>query len=229
MWIFALAFLPSIVWLAFFFLQDKHREPKRIVAIIFLWGFFAAIPVIIIEAMGQNYFLPLFENAGIGWLYAFLIIAFVEEAAKYLVVYAKAIHLRAFNEPQDAILYMVTAALGFAAIENFFYAVAAYDTSIFPSLGSLGGRFLTSTFLHVVSSGFMGYFLARALFAPHRHKSFIVLGLTLSTALHGLYNHFIIREQTAFLAQIPFPSFAILVFGGAILLFLYRHLRTFSY
>ena len=225
--IFILAFIPSFIWLVFFWLQDKHRESKGIIMRIFFWGFFIAIPIVLAETIAENYLGTFFAELSLFWLFGFLAIALVEEAGKYLVVYAKAIPLRAFNEPQDAIIYMITAALGFAAIENFFYALNVYENGFSASLLSLGGRFLTATPLHVIASGIFGYFLALSLFSPKPRHGLIVLGLVIATALHGFYNHFIIQAgEISQIRNLPFISILILIQGGAVLLVLYWHLRS---
>ncbi|MBI2462720.1 MAG: PrsW family intramembrane metalloprotease [Candidatus Spechtbacteria bacterium] len=230
--IFALSFIPSLIWLAFFWVQDKNPEPKRIILRVFLWGFLIAIPVIVIENMLQYYAYPLFTATGTAWLYGFLGIALIEETAKYLTVRYKAVPLRVFDEPQDAIIYMITVALGFAAIENFFYAFSAYNLGFSASMASLAGRFITSTLLHVVSSGILGYFLARIYFLEQEKNSLAILltGLMFSTVLHGLYNYFIIQTGGyMILSVIPVMPVALLLTSSVFLLFLYWHLRTFSY
>lgn len=228
--VFALSFIPSLIWLAFFWVQDKHPEPKRIVLRLFLWGFLVAIPVIVVENMLQYYAHPLFNTIGMAWLYGFLGIALIEETAKYLTVRYKAVPLYAFDEPQDAMIYMITVALGFAAIENFFYALGAYNMGLSASMASLAGRFVTSTLLHVVSSGILGYFLARIYFLEKEKKSAAILltGLMFSTGLHGLYNYFIIQTGGyMILSVVPVIPVVLLISSSAFLLFLYWNLRTF--
>lgn len=239
--LFPLAFVPSFLWLFFFWVQDKHREPKRIILSIFFWGFFVAVPVLLVELVAQYLFLPAFEALSLGWLYGFLGIALVEEGAKYLVVRSKALPRKDFDEPQDAMVYMMTAALGFAAIENFFYTLQAttLDAATSPFI-FLANRFLTATFLHVIASGIFGYFVALAFFSLDKgslwqrlrfpsNKMFIFLGLTISTVLHGLYNNFIIQEEGPFLwPGIPLIPIVILLGGGFLLLILYWHLRRLA-
>lgn len=238
--IFPLAFVPSLVWLFFFWVQDKHREPKRAIISVFLWGFFVAVPVLLLELLAQYTLFPLVKGTGIEWIFGFAGIAFIEEGAKYLVVRNKALPGDDLDEPQDAMLYMMTAALGFAAIENFFYTLQATATGAEGPLTFLATRFLTATFLHVIASGIFGYFVALTFFSfskgvvwerlrvPKTHV-FIFLGLALSTILHGLYNNFIIQEQGPFVWQgIPLIPIAILFGGGIFLLILYWHLRRLA-
>lgn len=186
--IFGLA--PSIIWLLFYLRKDVHPEPNRQVIKIFLYGMIAAIPAIGLELgiFGE------FKKLGLSplplmLLNIFIGIALVEEGLKYLVVKEKAITAPEFDEPLDAMLYMIIAALGFAALENVliliplgpgFFMGKAFEISIF--------RFLGATFLHALCSGLVGYFLALSLFETKKRLKLLITGLVIAVFLHGLYN-----------------------------------------
>lgn len=219
-----------------FWLQDKHPEPKRLIFHTFFWGMLVAVPVILLEGVTYVFALPVLKTLGVAWIYGFAGVALVEEAAKYAVVRIKALPLRDFNEPQDAVLYMVAAALGFAAVENFSFALEAYKEGISASFMALGVRTLTSTLLHVVASGFVGVFLAISYFPVLRAAGRtlpnwetppipILQGLALAALLHGFYNYFIIEEGPLLLDVIPLIPILILLGGGIILGILYRRLK----
>ena len=220
-----LAFLPSMVWLLFFWAQDRHPEPKRIIARIFIWGIFVAIPVVVVESLLGEFVAPLLGLSLI-WVFQFLGVALVEEVAKYGVVRFKAMPLKAFDEPQDAVIYMVTAALGFAAIENVFYALSVYEYGFTASLYAIGGRFLTANLLHIIASGTVGYAIAYSRFTRFSHRHLVILALGIATILHGLYNHFIIQAQVTQILSLPLASLVILVGGGIIIIVAYRHMRS---
>ena len=44
-----LAFLPGLVWLAFFLQEDINHDPKRVIAKVFLAGMLSAIAALLIE------------------------------------------------------------------------------------------------------------------------------------------------------------------------------------
>lgn len=242
LWIFALSFVPSLLWLVLFWLQDKHPEPKRLILHTFFWGMLVAIPVIVLEGVAHVFARPMLEAIGVAWIYGFAGVALVEEAAKYAVVRIKALPLRDFNEPQDAVLYMVAAALGFAAVENFSFALEAYHTEgLYSSFMALGVRTITSTLLHVVASGLVGVLLAISYFPVLRAAGRtlpewesppipLLQGLALATLLHGFYNYFImeIEEGPLLWDVIPLIPILILLGGGIILGILYRRLRSSS-
>ena len=195
-WIFALSFVPSMLWLVLFWLQDKHPEPKRLVFHTFFWGMLVAVPVIVLEGVAYVFALPLLKTLGIAWVYGFVGVAFVEEAAKYVVLRIKALPMREFNEPQDAVLYMVAAALGFAAVENaLFILPLLWHNQALMGLEVITNRFVGANLLHALSSGIVGFFLARAWFSPYRHH-FLALGIILAAILHTGFNYLILIRET---------------------------------
>jgi len=164
---------------------------------IFFYGMLATIPTALIELgffkeVGDFHLHPLLFAI----LYAFLGIGFVEEILKYLVVKKTVLNHHEFDEPVDAMLYMIIAALGFAALENLlillpmnahfqFFEVAF--VSIF--------RFVGATFLHALCSGLIGYYLALSLFQTKHGLKLIIKGMVIATLLHGLYDFSIMKVE----------------------------------
>jgi RsiW-degrading membrane proteinase PrsW (M82 family) len=193
--------LPSIIWLLYFLRKDVHPESNRMVIKIFLFGVIAA-PIAALIEMGffkMALIMGMDSTAVSGqsyiWffiLYNFLGIALVEEFIKYSVVRLKVLGSPEFDEPTDAMLYMIIAALGFAAIENVLYLL---PLPFFEMLKTNMSRFLLAIFLHALCSGLLGYFLALALMKTEKRKIFIISGLIISTILHGLYNISIITTD----------------------------------
>ena len=194
-----LGLLPSTIWLLWYLRKDKHPESKQMILKIFSWGIIIAIPVALMEigisAEISNINAFLGNKISDFWLiliYSFLGVALVEETLKYLVVKCKVLKHHEFDEPVDAMIYMITAALGFAAIENILILFSAsfnlFEATLLTSL-----RFVGATFLHALCSGLLGYFLALSFFATKKKRiKFVLLGLGISTLLHGLYNFSII-------------------------------------
>ncbi len=188
-----IAVLPSIIWLLFYLRKDKHPESNKMVIKIFFWGILSALGALVFEFLHLKTLTILsLQNVTI------LIIggaAFIEEYLKYLVVKIKVLKNSEFDEPIDAMLYLIIAALGFAAAENFFLLNGLYAIGIpiNEMLEITLGRFLSAVFLHALSSGIIGYFLARSLYLKQDRKSFIGLGIIIATCLHGVYNYIIIK------------------------------------
>ncbi len=197
--------LPSFIWILFYLKKDAHPESKIMIIKIFFYGMLMALPAIFLEK-GLLDFLKTISlpNFLLIFLNIFIAVALVEELLKYLVVQIKVLKSPEFDEPVDAMIYMIVAALGFAAAEN---------TLIFFSLGPtflLGDVFLLSiirfwgaTFLHALCSALLGYFLALSLYRVKNKRIFLLSGLSLATLLHGLYNFSIIELQGPLLWLIP--------------------------
>src|SRR3989344_4723949 len=101
--------LPSLLWLGFWLLEDRcEPEPKKYLFITFLAGMIAVVAVLPVERFVMQYL------ACTALLFAW---AVLEEGFK-IGAALLALRSRALDEPIDAVMYMVAAALGFAAMEN---------------------------------------------------------------------------------------------------------------
>jgi RsiW-degrading membrane proteinase PrsW (M82 family) len=188
----ALGLIPSFVWMFFFYKKDCHPEPAYLITKTFLMGIIIS-PIVVLLQVGFSrigslgpidYFVA---NGSLFFLWA----AFVEEFLKYYAVRIVALNDPSFDEPVDAMIYMMMAGLGFAAIENIlvlFRTVAdgAQATILVWSLRSLG-----ATLLHALSAGLIGYFLALSWFFQHHRKKLLVVGLIIATLFHFTFNLFL--------------------------------------
>lgn len=211
--------LPSIIWLCFYLRKDRHPESNRMVIKIFFYGMLIALPAIFLEigllsVIGKFNFSPFY----IALLNAFFGVALVEELLKYLVVKGKVLNNPEFDEPIDVILYMIIAALGFAAVENILILLRLGPTFLVAETLSISlFRFLGATLLHALASGAVGFFLALALFETKRRRQLIIFGLGMSVFLHGLYNFAIMEiggNLKIFIPLIVILSLAVFVSFG---------------
>lgn len=185
---------PSIIWLLFYLRKDVHPEPKRKVLKVFFFGALSTIPAFFLER-GSWLFFQKLQIPGAKIFYTFLGIAFIEELLKYLVVKTVILSDPEFDEPVDSMLYMITSALGFAALENIFLLFSLKSSLILEAFIISSFRFLGATFLHALCSGLIGFFLAFSFFKLKKRGELIVIGLGISTCLHGLYNLSIIEIE----------------------------------
>jgi RsiW-degrading membrane proteinase PrsW (M82 family) len=100
-------------------------------------------------------------------------------------------HAADFDEPVDAMIYLVVAALGFAAVENV--AAAAKAQEIVFETATL--RFIGATLLHTLSSGLFGYYWAKSIL--ERKPAYLFTGFALATLLHTVFNYLILRYEPA--------------------------------
>lgn len=192
-----LTFLPPILWLIFYLREDRHPEPKLLLILAFVGGMASALIALAAECAW------VFVAAGscgggispsISPAVLFLGIALIEEYVKYLPVKFLVIRRADFDEPVDGMIYMMTAALGFAALENTLFIFPLFQESVLSGLEVATNRFLGANLLHALSSGIVGFFLARRWFHPHRHH-FVALGIILATLLHAGFNYLILVKE----------------------------------
>ncbi len=178
--------VPAIFWLWFWLREDKKSpEPLLLIAITFIAGM-AVVPLA----------LPLQKLAidlytGTNLIFAWVVI---EETLKYALAVAIILWNRAIDEPIDMIIYMITIALGFAALENTLFLLSPLTAGDYLNSTLTGSfRFLGATLLHVLASGTVGVFLAFAFYKGRFTQiMFGMLGLCLAIVLHALFNFFII-------------------------------------
>lgn len=212
-----LGILPGIIWLSFYLRQDVHPESNKMIIKIFLFG--VAISSLILGFESLWGYVAKFGLVFSGAFMFFVGPAFIEEYLKYYVVKKKVLDNPEFDEPVDAMLYLIIAALGFATIENVLFIASPVFASVLPlniSLRSLttlealeiaGLRFGGATLLHALNSGIVGYFLAIVCFHakrggkyplfkycdPQKRRKFLFTGLAIATILHTAFNYFIIN------------------------------------
>jgi len=189
-----IALVPGAIWLFFFLREDAHPEPRSLIIYTFGMGMLASIPIIILQFAGE--WLAMRVTSQI--MVSILALALIEEVFKWVAVYIAVGKHPEFDEPVDAMIYMITAALGLATIENFFVLTHTVSSS---GLSGLSGvidvtalRFVGATLLHAVSSGFVGYFWASGKLAK---------GIVIGTVIHGVFNYLILVFQVKHLLVVP--------------------------
>ena len=207
---FALTFglLPALLWLWFWLKEDTNPEPRRILILTFFGGMTMAIVALFAEQLAQFIVvgaLGAFSNPAT-MLVLLFVWAGIEEVAKYFAARRIALRLPCFDEPIDALIYLITAALGFAALENILFLLKVIGTQ-----GTLIGlvtsnlRFLGATLLHVVCSAVVGASIAFSFFHKEKLRRNILGGLFLATILHAVFNFFIIKSGGVDLFKILIP------------------------
>ncbi|KKT43517.1 MAG: Protease PrsW [Candidatus Wolfebacteria bacterium GW2011_GWE2_44_13] len=182
-----LGLIPSFIWLSFFLQEDIHPEPRKMIFAVFITGALAALGAYFIQLWLSGYF-----PAGSEFTHSLLYIAAfagVEEFVKFLATYTVIWRSAYFDEPIDAMVYMMTAAMGLAAVENI---AIAFDTGIAAiTVGSLMFRFLGATLLHALSSLVMGYYWGRGIIKKHT-AIYLMWGFIMATLLHTIFNYLIV-------------------------------------
>jgi len=201
--------LPALFWLWFWLREDKARpEPIRLIITSFVAGMLVVPLVLPVQQFAVERF------SGNNLIFVWVVI---EEVLKYSAALIVVLWNRAVDEPIDAIIYMITIALGFAALENalfIFNPLVAGD--LMGSVLTGHFRFLGATLLHVLASGTVGAAMAFAFYARRRVRiAAATLGLCIAIALHALFNFTIMNAHGETMLGV-----FLLVWAGIIALFL---------
>jgi protease PrsW len=186
---FLIAFLagliPALFWLWFWLREDKARpEPKALIASAFIAGMIIVAAVLPLQKFAMSRFQG--ENLIFVWV-------IIEEVLKYSAALVVVLWHKAVDEPIDTIIYMITIALGFSALENaLFIFNPLQDGDYLNSILTGNFRFLGATLLHVLASGTVGVFMALAFYKRDIIRiGAATMGLCIAIVLHALFNFFI--------------------------------------
>lgn len=190
--------LPALLWLWFWLKEDRRQpEPRTRIALSFFCGMLAVWPAIEMEKYLCYLISPtvcaggLMPNALLVALWAA-----TEELFKYIMAFLSSFWRNKFNnEPIDPVIYMITVALGFSALENTLFLFSPIGTGVFSQIIITGNsRFLGATLLHVASSSAIGVMMGLAYFKSSLVKKiFLFTGLALAILLHTIFNLLIIK------------------------------------
>lgn len=180
------AIAPGFALLSYFYLKDRYdAEPIHLVAKMFLLGMLLVIPAIVIQHGMQyewgegNFFVSFVSSAGL------------EEGLKWFVLIQLIYRHASFDEPYDGIVYAVAVSLGFATLENIFYAflgASSFSSLLFRAFLPVSG--------HALFGVMMGYYLGKAKFVPHKSALFLVFSLALPIAWHGAFDWILLQANS---------------------------------
>ena len=175
--------IPSLVWLFFWTREDEHQpEPRSLLAACFICGMLAVLIAIPLE----KYVAGLVSSQ----VYQYSMWAVIEEVLKFVVVVAVALQTKWNDEPIDAMVYIISVALGFAALENTLFILGALSNGNLLSgivTGSL--RFFGATLVHVVSSAAIGFGLGLTFYRGYVSKAVaLFIGLAAAVGIHLAFN-----------------------------------------
>lgn len=219
---FAGGLLAAGVWLWFWLHEDPHPEPKRILFLTFVAGVLAVPIALILEEIiyGAGIALGFWSRALPSFFLLFLW-AGVEEVLKYGAAYWAALRKPFFDEPIDAPVYLITAALGFAALENVFMLFNVFQHEFISGFVAIHLRFVGATLLHILTSAIVGFSIAYSFFHPEHRLRNVLWGIFFATLLHTSFNFFILIGGGSSLLYI----FSVVWLGGMILILSFEKLK----
>ena len=207
--------VPALLWLTFWLMEDRcEPEPKRYLLLAFIAGGITVFIALWTEQKAMLYF------TGTSLLFVW---AVIEELLKFGAAYLVALRLKVFDEPLDAIIYMVTVALGFSAFENMLFLLTPLQSGdIIRTIITGDLRFIGATLLHTLSSATIGIALALAFYKKAAAKRLYALcGVILAIFLHTMFNFFILGSGE----RAIFWIFLCIWFGIIVMLFLTEQIK----
>lgn len=194
-----LGLLPASVWMFFYLQEDPHPEPRRMIVVTFVVGAMMAIPVIILQLLTQD----ALNTFGINSIIVSIIaLALIEEIFKFVAAFWVTYKNPEFDEPIDAMVYIITAALGFATVENVLImgnifslaTTASLTASLSTAFSTVALRFIGATLLHTLASGLLGYYWAKRIIK--RSRLYLLYGFFWAVLVHSVFNYLIIKFQS---------------------------------
>lgn len=181
------AVLPALLLMGYIYRQDAvEKEPIPLLLSLGAMGVLAALAALVLEGLGRD-LLAVLVRPGTALhtlLTAFLVVAAVEEGAKFFLLRRRTWNEPNFNYRFDAVVYAVFVSLGFAAFENVRYI---FTFGLWVALP----RALLAIPGHMGFAVVMGCFYGRARLGQRRGRSgwlALAAAYLLPVALHGVYD-----------------------------------------
>jgi RsiW-degrading membrane proteinase PrsW (M82 family) len=189
--------IPGFAWLIFYLSEDPHPEPKRLIVFTFFCGIAFGFFTIIIEQFWNG----AMAQIGVAELsvVSLLGLAFIEEFMKFSAAHFAVGKSPELDEPIDAMIYMIVAALGFATLENVgaltnVASAAAHGALIVTVFETVSLRFVGATLLHSLTSAIVGYHWALGM-ARKNVLEYLISGFLIATILHATFNWLILNYE----------------------------------
>jgi RsiW-degrading membrane proteinase PrsW (M82 family) len=192
------AIAPGIALLSYFYLKDRYEtEPIHLVAKMFLIGMLLVLPAIVIQHGIQ------YEWGEGNFFVSFVASALLEEFLKWFVLVQLIYRHASFDEPYDGIVYAVAVSLGFATLENIFYAflgTSSFSALLFRAFLPVSG--------HALFGVMMGYYMGKAKFAPKKAPLFLILSLFMPVVWHGVFDWILLAAKSYWMwVMVPFMAY----------------------
>ncbi len=181
-----LAVVPALLWLAFFYRQDRlEPEPRGYVLGVFVLG------ALVAGAVGLPILNGVFRTStwlghstAVNILGSILTVGFTTEFLKYATVRYSVYALPEFDERVDGIIYGTAAGLGFATALNIQYVLQSGGVDL--RAGII--RVVITALAQASLGGITGYFLGHAKF-EHEPIWWLPAGVSLAAVLNGLFTY----------------------------------------
>ncbi|HMQ34638.1 MAG TPA: PrsW family glutamic-type intramembrane protease [Chloroflexaceae bacterium] len=208
-----LAVIPSALWLAFFYQQDRlEPEPAGRVAAVFLLA--ALLADVFLRRVVSDWFRPAewaSRDTVTSLLASVLIIAATAQLIIYVAIRLLVYDSEEFDERMDGIIYGTVAGLGVATLTNLYFVIGNEGVALGPGVVQT----VTTALAQASFGGLQGWFMAEAKF-EHKPVWWVPAGFAAATLFNGVFSWLIGEVSATGLQVDPWRS---LVFGMMVALF----------
>lgn len=181
-----LSVIPAFFVAWYFWEADPTpKEPALGLGITFLFAGFAVGIALVVNTLTR----PLFSAVPVVGtvLFFYMVVAPVEETAKWLAIRVHAYRRDYFDTAVAGAVYGAFAGLGFATFENLLYLVTDASFGLRATAETSIGRAAVAPG-HVLWSAIAGYYLGLSRKSPSHKGAIALKGLVVAGLLHGTYN-----------------------------------------
>ncbi|MEK9175248.1 MAG: PrsW family glutamic-type intramembrane protease, partial [Patescibacteria group bacterium] len=139
--------------------------------------------------------------------------------------YFTVLRTKYFNEPIDAMIYVIAASLGFAALENALFISQSTTVTLTQTMTISSFRFANAILIHASTGAIIGAAFAFSFCNRARRAVELMIALIGATILHAAYNYFILGSGDAANATNQFIATIIVVIGAIFALILFERAR----
>jgi RsiW-degrading membrane proteinase PrsW (M82 family) len=167
-------------------------------------GFVAVIPMVLAVYIISTYWLQHVQSIRRILFYSFIVIGFLSEFSKFLILRYKYISNDSLTKPFDGILYSVLISMGFATMANlYFYYEWTYTENLSVVLYTL-------PFANLLIGIIMGFFIGLGKFRSSTHADSIT-GLGAAMFFQGFFNFCLFSQDYLLLGLVAFGTLIICI------------------
>ncbi len=178
-----LALIPALVWMVFFYQQDRDEpEPKQLVIRMFLFGSLAAVLAVILGRAFVTQTLKLYQGIILSGILTLLSVSLMQETLKVMMVRYVVLGTNEFDRHPDGIVYGMASGLGFSTVLTI--AFVLQSGGVVPLAGAI--RAVNNALIHGALGAVSGYYIGRVKI-DGKKLPWLFEGLGLVTGVNAIY------------------------------------------
>ncbi len=217
-----LAFIPALVWIGFFYFQDRAEpEPKRLLVRVFAFGALAAGAAAVPFAVQvANEAISSIGSLAGRLVLTIMTISLMQEVLKVAMVRYVVLGTSEFDEHPDGIVYGLASGVGFATVLTIAYVLES--GGVLPLSGSI--RAVDNVLVHGALGAVTGYYIGRVKI-DGKQLPWLATGVAMTTLVNGIYQ-VTLNELSRRFAYNPWLDLAVAAalaaVVGAVLFYFFR-------